>query len=239
MTTKQHLGKWLQGRLPFGRRTLNILRYEFRFARQRWQNAWLPWRRAHIGKLRSMRGLLVNVGSGGRGLPDWINFDASPHHADLYCTHDVRRPLPLADSSVKGLIAEHVIEHLDFHDDVPQVFADFHRVLKPGGVARIIVPDVARFMRAYLERSPAQWAQLGFAKGLPSDMCTSMELVNHVFHQGGEHCFGWDYETMEHSLRKAGFSQVVQQHFGRSLLPELAIDQPNHAPYSLYVDAVK
>ena len=70
-------------------------------------------------------------------------------------------------------------------------------------------------------------------------MNTPMELVNHVFHQGGEHCFGWDYTTMEFALRRAGFVQVIKQSYKQSLDPVLIIDQPNHAPYSLYVDAVK
>lgn len=133
-----------------------------------------------------------------------------------------------------------MIERLDFKDDVPKVFAEFHRVLQPGGVARIIVPDVERFVRAYLAGVPEHWQQLGFAEGrLPSDMDTPMELLNHVFHQGGEHCFGWDFATMEVALNRAGFASVVRQSFRQSVDLELAIDQPNHAPYSLFVEAVK
>lgn len=240
MTLKQRLGRWAYAHAPFSRRVFDILRGEFRFARQRWANALLPWRRARLRRLRTLRGVSLNVGSGGRGRPDWINLDASPHHADLYCTHDLRRPLPLADDSAVRILAEHVIEHIDFHDDVPRVFAEFHRVLAPGGVARIIVPDAARFMRAYVEDDAALWTGLGFPAGrLPDDMNDPIELVNHVFHQGGEHCFGWDFAALERALRRAGFTRVERQSFGRSLDPQLAIDQPNHAPYSLYVDAVK
>jgi hypothetical protein len=66
-----------------------------------------------------------------------------------------------------------------------------------------------------------------------------MNILNHVFHQGGEHQFGWDWETMELCLKKAGFTEVIRQSFGVSVDPELAIDQENHRPYSLYVDARK
>lgn len=240
MTLKQRIGRWVYGHLPFSRRVFDILRFESRIARQRWANALLPWRRAHIARLRTLRGISLNVGSGGRGRPDWINLDATSNHADLYCTHDLRRPLPLADGSVKRILAEHVIEHIDFHDDVPRVFAEFHRVLEAGGVARIIVPDVERFMRAYVDGRPERWAELGFADGrLPGDMSDPIEIVNHVFHQRGEHCFGWDFAAMERALRRAGFARVVRQRFGESVDPAVAVDQPNHAPYSLYVDAVK
>ncbi|HVZ65437.1 MAG TPA: methyltransferase domain-containing protein [Lacunisphaera sp.] len=239
MRLKQDIGRWIYSHQPFSRRSFDILRFEFRIARQRWWNALLPWRRRKIARLRRRRGLSVNVGSGGRGRPDWINLDVSPHHADLYCTHDLRRPLPFADSSVRRILAEHVIEHLDFRDDIPRVFAEFRRVLEPGGVARIIVPDTERFIDAYCTGSAAAWAELGLPAGLPTGMATGIELVNHVFHQGGEHCFGWDFAAMDVALRRAGFGRVSRQSFRQSVDPELAIDQENHAPYSLYVDAVK
>ena len=177
MTWKQNAGRWLCARLPFSRRTFETLRSEFRILRQRWQNALLPWRRRRIVRLRRLRGISLNVGSGGRGRSDWINFDVSPQHADLYCTHDLRRPLPFTDGTVRRILAEHVIEHLDFKDDVPKVFAEFCRVLKPGGVARIIVPDVERFVRAYLVGTPEHWP----ARPLPLlAICPSPVPSSHV-----------------------------------------------------------
>lgn len=240
MTLRQRIGRWIHAHLPVSRRVFDIGRSEFRFFRQRLYNSVLPWRLARISRLRSMRDVSVNVGSGGRGRPDWINLDASPHHADLYCTHDIRRPLPLADGSVRRILAEHVIEHIDFYDDVPRVFRDFHRVLMPGGVARIIVPDAGRYLQAYAAAGLDEWRKLGLERDrMPGGMLTPMEMVNHVFHQGGEHQFGWDYPTMDLALRRAGFSRTVHQSFGISVDDGLALDQPNHAPYSLYVDAIK
>ncbi|MDI1335066.1 MAG: methyltransferase domain-containing protein [Lacunisphaera sp.] len=239
MSLKQDIGRLVYAHLPVSRRTFDLLRFEFRIARQRWLNALLPWRRLKIARLRSLRGVSLNVGSGGRGRADWINLDVSPRHADITCTHDLRRPLPLADGSVRRVFAEHVIEHLDFHDDVPRVLVEFRRVLEPGGAVRIIVPDTERFIAAYGEAGPAPWIRLGFTGGLPAGMENPIEMLNHVFHQGGEHCFGWDFAAMRTALLKAGFVSVTRQAFGRSVDPALAIDQENHAPYSLYVDAVK
>jgi predicted SAM-dependent methyltransferase len=239
MSLKQTIGRKIHAHLPFSRRTFDILRFEFRIARQRWLNALLPWRRIKIARLRGLNGVSLNVGSGGRGRPDWINLDVSPHHADLYCTHDLRRSLPFADGSVRRILAEHVIEHLDFRDDVPRVLADFHRVLEPGGTVRIIVPDTERFIEAYRSSDPQRWTQLGFPGGLPVGMTTPIELLNHIFHQGGEHCFGWDFCAMQAALGKAGFSTVIKQAYRLSVDPALAIDQENHAQYSLYVDATR
>jgi len=240
MTLKQRLGKWIQARRPCSRRLFETLRLEFRFLRQRIWNAALPWRRTRIARLRSMSGASLNVGSGGRGRARWINFDASPHHADLYCPFDIRRPLPFSNGAVKRILAEHIVEHLDYSDDIPRVFAEFHRVLEPGGAVRIIVPDAGRYLRAYAGGDAAAWRDLGLDPDrLPLGMRTPMDMINHVFHQGGEHLFGWDFETLEAALGRAGFSRVIRQRFGVSVDPGLALDQPNHAPYSLYVDAIR
>ena len=66
-----------------------------------------------------------------------------------------------------------------------------------------------------------------------------MHVINHVFHQGGEHLFAYDFETLAWALQQAGFSTVNQMSYRTSRDPKLAIDQDNHAPYSLYVEAVK
>jgi predicted SAM-dependent methyltransferase len=240
MTLKQRIGRWVHAHLPVSRRTFDVNRREFGFFRQRLYNTILPWRSARISRLRSLRDVSLNVGSGGRGLPDWVNLDASPNHADIYCTHDLRRPLPFADGAVRRILAEHVMEHVDFYDDVPRILRDFHRVLAPGGVARIIVPDAGRYLQAYAGADQGPWRELGLDRDrMPGGMLTPMEMINHVFHQGGEHLFGWDFPTMDLALRRAGFSQAVHQSYGVSVDPIVALDQPNHAPYSLYVDAIK
>lgn len=66
-----------------------------------------------------------------------------------------------------------------------------------------------------------------------------MELVNAVFHQGLEHQFGYDAETLEFVLRNAGLENVTQQVFGRSADPVMRLDLPERAEESLYMEAVK
>jgi len=68
---------------------------------------------------------------------------------------------------------------------------------------------------------------------------TKMELVNVVFRQYFEHKFSWDYETMQFALRRYGFSVIYRQGFGQSVQDGLAIDKPERASESLYVEAVK
>jgi predicted SAM-dependent methyltransferase len=151
---------------------------------------------------------------------------------------DIRRRLPFSDGSVRRIFIEHVLEHVDFRSDAPSMLRDYHRLLAPGGVLRIIVPDTKRFVEAYVSGDRAAWRELGWdIDRLPDDLVTPMHVVNHIFHQSGEHLFGYDFDTLKILLQMAGFRRIERRSFRRSLDPDLAIDQDNHAPYSLYVEA--
>lgn len=54
--------------------------------------------------------------------------------------HDVTKEYPLDDNSVDAFQSEDVFEHIDY-DDLPKVFDEIYRVLKPGGYFRLSVPD--------------------------------------------------------------------------------------------------
>lgn len=239
-TLKHVIGRFLIPQLPINRRTFDILRFELGCAVQRLKNICSPSYHRKIAKLRGLNDLSVNFGSGGYGLPGWINIDARSTHKDTYIAYDMRRPLPFKDNQVRRILAEHVIEHIDFRDDIPNVFKEFHRILQPGGTVRIIVPDAERFLSAYTHRSEREFADLDWDLGnMPSDIYTPMHIINHIFHQGGEHLFAWDFETMAFALKRAGFDAIKKQSFRVSDDPDLAIDRQQHAAYSLVVEATK
>jgi len=238
-TLKSKLGSVVIPLLPVNRRTFDILRHELRALRTRAFNAVSPAYYCRVSGLRSRRDLSVNIGSGGKGLSDWVNIELIAMRDTTLCL-DIRHRLPLADGSVARIFAEHIVEHIDFRNDVPLVFRDWHRVLHQGGIARIIVPDAKRYLQAYVSNDPKLWQTLGWNLGkMPDDIYTPMHIVNHLFHQSGEHLFAYDFETMEWALRSAGFSTVEKMSYKISQDPLLAIDQENHAPHSLYVEAVK
>ena len=92
---------------------------------------------------------LLNVGCGGHFAPEWTNIDVAPRPGVL--RHDLRRPLPFQDALFDGVYASHVLEHLD-EEEGRTLLSELFRVSKPGGVARIIVPDFERACREYLAR---------------------------------------------------------------------------------------
>lgn len=239
VTLKSKIGAHLIPALPLNRRTFDILRYELMALGRRTLNAVNPGHREKVRELRKRKDLSVNVGSGGKGLPGWVNIDLR-RHPDTTLQLDIRQPLPLADDSVARMLAEHVVEHIEFRQDIPRVLADWHRILRPGGVLRIIVPDARSMIEAYVSGDKKRWLELGWdLEAMPRDIHTPMHILNHTFNQDGEHLFAYDFETLALVLRHAGFGTIERMSYRHSRDPQLAIDQENHAPYSLYVEAVK
>ena len=191
--------------------------------------------RARLGRLD---GINLNLGSGASAFPGWVNIDVMRGRNGLTLPYDIRRTLPFQNEQIARIFAEHVVEHLDFKEDVPRLLDEFHRILKPGGWVRIIVPDAERWLDAYVTRDPAKWAALGFDE-LPPDMPTMMTMINHVFHQDGEHMFAYDFDTLQYALHRAGFRRIERMSFAESNDPHLSMDQQVHAAYSLYVEAQK
>ena len=54
--------------------------------------------------------------------------------------HDLRNPLPLGDNTVSSYQAEDVFEHIEYRL-LPPVFDEIYRVLQPGALFRLSVPD--------------------------------------------------------------------------------------------------
>ena len=238
MTLKQRLGKWLYPRLPISRSLFDLLRGESNSFLTKVQNAVLPWRRARLRKIRAGTHLRVNVACGPHVLPGFVNLDLFPCCPDVVAW-DCRKSLPLKDESAAGIRVEQFIEHLDPREDVPVFLRDCLRVLHPGGVLRVIVPDAERYMRAYCSDDLCGFQELAVPEPFPEDLPTRMDIINHVFHQWHEHRWGYDFETLTHRLRNAGFQRVEKAAYQSSCAQFLAQDREEHAPYSLYVDAVK
>jgi predicted SAM-dependent methyltransferase len=194
------------------RATLWAVRIELEAAwvglvRRVWPPARLEWR-----ALRNQRGLLLNVASGPFGIDGFVNLELRAYHKDVF-RWDCRRSLPVGDQSCRGIRIEHFAEHLDPRDELPALLRDCHRALEPDGVLRIIVPDTARYLRAYVEGGRQGFDALDVPDPLPSDLPTRLDVVNHVFHQWHEHRWAYDVENLSWRLREAGFAGIERSHF--------------------------
>lgn len=78
-------------------------------------------------------------------VPDWKQYEGllglTPGEGDSRHIHcDIRERHPFDDNSVDYYQAEDVFEHIEY-DLLPGIIDDIYRILKPGGLFRLSVPD--------------------------------------------------------------------------------------------------
>lgn len=157
------------------------------------------------------------VGAGLRRLPGWTHLDNDPACAPDLCA-DITQPLALADASVEVIFCEEVLTQIP-----PASCIDFlrecRRVLQPGGVIRVLMPDLRRFARAYLD--DPDWLRAIWHRhvGIPLLADTACEVLNLGLRGVGP--FVYDRETFAVVVARAGL-QLHDAEFNRSLHPALA-----------------
>jgi SAM-dependent methyltransferase len=214
--------------------------------------AWLRVSRRGIdARFADAHDLLVNVGCGSAGLDGWVNIDCFPDEG-VTCVRDCRTSLPLPSNSARAIFTEHFLEHLDYYEEAPRFLEECFRVLRPGGLLRVIVPDGAKYLHAY--DSGDMSSMRAFSPLVSMDASsddrpfsslkevvpfrTKMEVVNFHFRQSGQHRFSYDDETLSALLREHGFEGVSRREFRSSSLSDLAIDSELRSAESLVVEGM-
>ncbi len=110
----------------------------------------LPRRRRSLRAVPNKAGLrLLNLGCGTRRHTAWTNADLAPVGPDVLGV-DLRTRLPFPDHEFDAVYASHVLEHLE-PPEAKRFLSEVRRVLRTGGVARIVVPDLEGIVRDYLQ----------------------------------------------------------------------------------------
>lgn len=96
----------------------------------------------------------LDLGAGARSPNGFIPLGRG-HDSEIF-------PLPYADGSAEIIRCSHALEHFP-HRQIPEVLAEWVRVLKPGGTLMIAVPDFRAIAERYLagERQPTEAYLMG------------------------------------------------------------------------------
>lgn len=90
---------------------------------------------------------LVNIGCGSNYNSNWINLDL--YRSKFVKYHNIKKKLPFLDSSIDVIYHSHVLEHLT-KKEADNFIKDCFRVLKKGGIMRVVVPDLEQICEEYL-----------------------------------------------------------------------------------------
>lgn len=91
----------------------------------------------------------VNLGCGSRFHPDWMNVDMVPRSPEVK-GHNLLTRLPFEDASFGVVYHSHVLEHFT-RTHAMHFMKECFRILAPGGVIRVVVPNLEVIARLYLQ----------------------------------------------------------------------------------------
>jgi len=177
----------------------------------------------------------LNLGSGPRGLsdPKWINIDGFMDK-NVHFVCDFNKPLPFPDNTFEGIFCEHVLEHFDYSHG-QKLMAECLRILKPGGIVRIIVPNGLTILKSYFEKPEF------IVKYKECKTKFPMEAVNAWFYQRYEHQCIYDAAYLSGMLVGVGYKEARESTYCQSAFGkiELELDDPKYEWESLIVEAIK
>ena len=133
--------------------------------------------------------------------------------------HNVVNGLPFEDSSVQCIFSSHFIEHLTFEEAV-NFLKECHRVLRPGGILRIICPDIMiwinkiykgtdeSFFKTYKDSLDVPYWE-NYIYPIKDKIKTNTQVLNSMIYNWG-HKWMWDFESLKTELESIGFGSIQQ-----------------------------
>jgi predicted SAM-dependent methyltransferase len=192
-----------------------------------------PIARLRLRRLQNRANLRLMFGCGAIRRQGWVGIDCfSGEAVDLLL--DLRRLLPFTDSCADYCYSEHFLEHL-YPEEAMLHLKEVCRILKPGGVYRVVVPAGIRFAERYLAGDKEFFRLAHPWEARPLD------AVYKIVNWGGAHRGLYDFEQLRHLAMKVGFSDARECQANQSPIPELRIDrsEPQRVAESLYAELIK
>jgi predicted SAM-dependent methyltransferase len=179
----------------------------------------------------------VHFGCGYHRLDGWINVDL-----DTSCKPDViadlRQNLSFKAQSIDYIHSEDFVDQLELEKGY-NFFKECHRILKEGGVMRILTPDLHQFAKRYVRGDKRLLKLWDEEVGVPLKTRSLCELFNLGVRLGG-HTFLYDEDTFIYVLKECGFEprKVSYQNSQESELRGLDLRSPKTG-ISLYYECYR
>lgn len=181
--------------------------------------------------------LYVQFGCGLCAPESWLNFDASPTlwlqklplvgnlvpagpfgRFPLNVLYgDIVNGLPIAPDSVALLYCSHVLEHLTL-EELRLGLTNCYRYLQPGGIFRMVLPDLEVLISQYLQSDLPEAAHEFMQISYLGKETRQRNLISFIkeWLSGSAHLWMYDYQSLSLELEKAGFRNIRRAQFGDS-----------------------
>ena len=163
--------------------------------------------------LKERSEIFVELGAGDKkGVGGWVTIDIT-NNCDVFW--DLKKGLPFPDESVKIIYSSHFFEHLSFKEG-QQLLEECRRILIPGGIFSICVPNARLYIEAYMKSDSLDENQF-FGYKPAYNNTTRIDYVNFTAYLDGFHKYMFDEENLIYILKSKGFRNVHLRKFNPSL----------------------
>lgn len=162
----------------------------------------------------------LSFGCGDNVLPGWFNTDLNEQPVNSIYYIDMTHSLPINDETFDYIELEHNIEHLGYMEGT-KLIRECYRILKIGGIIRIVTPDLERLVKIYQSKSSKaneyrQWMLKDYIDEEPLSIeCIPAIVLNNSVRAWG-HKFIYDETTLKSTLAHIGFKDIRRHKTGRS-----------------------
>ena len=162
----------------------------------------------------------------------WVNSDIVAHPG-VNVVADIQKGLPLADGEFDYVVSIHALPEIPFRGQA-QVLAELRRVLRPGGVLRLGLPDMDKAIRAYTAKDVDYFL-------IPDEHAESLagKMIAQLTWYGVSRCM-FTVEFAGELLSRAGFRLIVPCRFRQtaSEFPGI-VELDDRELESFFIEAIK
>lgn len=214
----------------------------------------------------------LNLGCGSVRPQGWINTDSSlnaslqkipligktitgrfnkvVYDSNNFVYMNLNKKWKYKDNSIDVVYGSHVFEHLTLRT-TELLLKEAYRCIKPGGVIRIVVPDLYKICKKYIwdyengHPDPSEftmWAINMHREGQYGSKLGFFKRV--VFEWQGyphQHKFMYDEKSLSDRIRKAGFTGILSLEYGNSQYVKdiKDVEGKTESYLSVYIEAQK
>lgn len=162
-------------------------------------------------------GVKINLGSGHWKLDGWVNVDIDQESKPEVLANLAKR-LPFRDGVAWLMHTEDFIDQLEL-EQAKQFLDECYRILMPGGVIRVLTPDLQKLTKLY-EDNPDELVRM-WQDNVPVQLllASAGEVLNRGMRFAG-HRFLYDPATLSMLADRCGFD-ARQVGFNQSAVPQL------------------